>query len=134
MKIYIACRYSRRSEAEALAQRLESKGHVVTSRWHRSRDHELIDGLPPRATDSERERFAREDISDIGKADCLVSLMEPDSRNNSRGGRHVEFGYALGIGLYCIVIGNRETVFHHLLPVEHYDNVAAFEAALAARQ
>jgi hypothetical protein len=72
------------------------------------------------AADHERQRFAMEDYADLLKADCTISLMETP-RNNSRGGRHVEFGIAVALGHRLMVVGPRETVFHHLPEVEHFD-------------
>ena len=126
MKIYIAARFSRRPEANALAQRLKSLGHTITSRWVKpDSDHVMPTGLSQQAADHERQRFALEDIEDVYACDMLVGLQE-EPRNNSRGGRHVEFGVAIGLGTRVACIGPRETVFHHLPAVEHFDTVDAF--------
>ena len=57
--------------------------------------------------------------------DMLVSLQE-EPRNNSRGGRHVEFGIAIGLSKIVIAVGPRETVFHHLPEIRHFDTVEDF--------
>jgi len=127
MKFYIAARFSRRTDAHALSRRLIGLGHIVVSRWAKpDSDHVLPVGLSECAADAQRRRFAMEDLEDVQACDCLVALMEPDARNNSRGGRHVEFGYAMGLGKSIVVIGNRETIFHHLDAVWHYENVNQF--------
>lgn len=126
MKIYIAARFSRRPEANQLAQELKALGHVITSRWVKpDSDHVAPTGLSERAADAERQRFALEDLEDVAKCDWCVSLME-EPRSNSRGGRHVEFGIAVGMGKKLSIIGPRETVFHHLPAVEHFENVESF--------
>ena len=126
MKIYIAARFSKRPEANALAQELKEMGHVITSRWVKpDSDHVAPTGLSQQAADSERQRFAVEDLEDVIACDCCVSLME-EPRNNSRGGRHVEFGIAVGLNKALVVIGPRETVFHHLPNVQHYETVSDF--------
>ena len=51
--------------------------------------------------------------------------MEPP-RGDGRGGRHVEFGYAASRGKRLTIIGPRETVFHHLDGVEHFENAQEF--------
>lgn len=79
--------------------------------------------MSPQAADAERARFALEDVEDVYSCNLFVALMEADARNNSRGGRHVEFGIAIALDIPLVVIGNRETVFHHLPQVEHYDSV-----------
>ncbi len=146
-KIYIAARFSRRPEANALAQQLKARGHTITSRWVLPDcDHVLPTGLSEQAADAERERFAKEDIEDLALANCLVSLQE-EPRGNGRGGRHVEFGFMLGRQIEAmrvarsnpskyvkvpeiICIGTRETVFHHLGSVHHFDTVEQYLAAV----
>lgn len=121
MKIYLAARFSKRHEVHALGKRLQAMGHTITSRWSLpDSDHVTPVGMSEQAADAERQRFAVEDVDDVLAADCCISLME-EPRNNSRGGRHVEFGIALARGHRMMIIGPRETVFHHLPDVEHFD-------------
>ena len=121
MKIYLASRFSRRHEVHKLGKRLEALGHTIVSRWSRpGDDHVLPTGLSEQASDDERQRYALDDMEDINTAECLILLGETP-RNNSRGGRLVEFGAALALGLRVIVVGPRETVFHCL------PNVAVFD-------
>jgi nucleoside 2-deoxyribosyltransferase len=120
MKIYFAGRVSQRGTLQQWADDCVQLGHVTVSRWSmRESTHFLVDGLSPQAKDDERRRFAMEDIEDIDKADIVISLME-EPRGPGRGGRHVEFGYALARGKRLICVGPRETVFHHLINVEHF--------------
>ena len=126
MKIYLAARFSRRHEAHALGKELQKLGHVIVSRWTKpDSDHVVPVGQSAQAADAERCRFALEDCEDVRNCDWCISLMETP-RNNSRGGRHIEFGYALGLGKRMTIIGPRETVFHHLPCVEHFDSVEDF--------
>lgn len=126
MKIYIAARFSKRPEANQLARKLQALGHTITSRWVKPDcDHVLPTGLSQQAADDQRRRFAQEDFDDVQACDMLVSLME-EPRSNSRGGRHVEFGIALGMGKRLVIIGPRETVFHHLPMIEHFIGVDEF--------
>lgn len=128
--VYIAARFSRRPEANALARALQAAGHTITSRWVKPEaDHILPTGLSQQAEDSERQRFAVEDVDDVAACDWLVSLQE-EPRSNGRGGRHVEFGIAIALHKDLVSIGPRETVFHHLGNVRHFDTVADFCAAL----
>lgn len=125
-KIYIAARFSRRSEAHELAKLLQAQGHEITSRWVLPNDdHVVPTGTSKQAADEERRRFAEEDFEDVFNADWTISLME-QPRNDGRGGRHVEFGIALALGHRLTIIGPRETVFHHLVLVEHFDTVEEF--------
>ena len=124
--IYIAARFSRRPEANQMARKLKELGHTISSRWVKPKtDHVIPTGLSRQAADAERERFAKEDVADVLDCTWMISLME-EPRSNGRGGRHVEFGLALGRGRKLTIIGPRETVFHHLPQVEHFDTVGAF--------
>ena len=121
MKIYLAARFSRRHEVHALGKDLQSLGHTIVSRWSLPDcDHVLAAGLSDQANDLARQRFALEDMEDLGKANCLILLGEPP-RNNSRGGHLVEFGAALALGHRVIVVGPRATVFHCLPTVEVFN-------------
>jgi hypothetical protein len=125
-KIYIAARFSRRHEAHALAKLLQKEGHTITSRWVLpDTDHVIPAGQSEQAADQERRRFAMEDCDDVRACDWMISLMQ-EPRDNSRGGRHIEFGMALGLGKRLTIIGPRETVFHHLDEVEHFDTTEDF--------
>lgn len=119
MKIYLASRYGRRVELCGYRDRLESLGHVVTSRWLTG-DH-TIGGSdsPPDGDNGEmseeaienRERFAEEDVEDVRACDLLIAFTEPENSPYSRGGRHVELGIAIGSFTDVLVIGHRENIF-----------------------
>ena len=120
-RIYLAARYSRRMELRGYARQLKALGHTITSRWLDGA-HEMDDrGLSLEAPSQQRERFAREDWEDLVSADICVSFTETPRSSNSRGGRHVEFGAALALGIACVVIGPRENVFHCMPQVAIYE-------------
>lgn len=125
MKIYLAARYDRRWEMLGVAATLARAGHEVTSRWiegGRGDDPAIIPAV--------------EDLIHLSQADCLVSFTEDPNRSvpwAARGGRHVEFGVALATGKRLCVVGPRENIFHHLLAVEAYTNVADLVAGLNAK-
>ncbi len=102
-RVYLASRYSRRLEMLGLAQRLGEAGHEVTSRWI----HGLHDTLP-------EVRCAIDDLDDIRASDLLVLFTEKPEAGYMSGGRHVEYGYAIGCGVRTIVVGPKENVFHFL--------------------
>jgi len=121
MKIYLAARYSRREELLSYRSDLQAMGHVVTSRWLDG-DYEVDSrGLSKEASQEIREKFAREDLSDVVSATVLISFTEEPRSLPGRGGRHVEFGIALGRGHDLIVVGPRENVFHCLKRVIVFD-------------
>ena len=117
--VYIASRYGRRQEMLVYAKRLREVGVEVTSRWVEG----LHDGLPDAVC-------AYDDLRDIDKAEALVSFTETpgDIPGRSRGGRHVEFGYALAKGKELHIVGPRENVFHHLLRCYRWPNFESFLA------
>ncbi len=142
---YLAARYSRRLEVAEYADQLHSLGHQVTSRWllgqHQAEVLEVdADGIPEHVPEVAR-RFAEEDVEDVTFADVVVAFSEPPRSEASRGGRHVEFGMALGWVLAgyrsldgrrrsVVVIGQRENVFHCLREVAVFPDWATFLATV----
>ncbi len=130
MKIYLAARYSRRAEMETYKRQLEDCGYAVTSRWLRGEQQlngkgslvwtdaqEAAGIIPPKAV-----QFAVNDIEDIEAADVLIAFPDtPRTPSNSRGGMHVEFGYALARKKTLITVGHQQNAFH-LLAHFHYDD------------
>lgn len=123
-RIYLAGRYSRREELLRIGKQLKGMGHEVTSRWLLGK-HEMKDERPGH---EEAMMFAEEDIQDILKADVLVAFTEEPGaqKGRARGGRHVEFGYAIARGMRVCVVGHRENVFCHLPEVMHFDSTERF--------
>lgn len=120
MKIYLAARYTRRVELCAYRDDLRAIGHVVTSRWLNG-DHESPTnrGLGP-VDPKDSMTWALEDIEDVRAAHCLIAFTEPARVEPGRGGRHVEYGMALGLGLQVAVVGHYENVFHCLPGVRFF--------------
>lgn len=126
MKVYLASRYSRFKEMQSVRSDLELLGHQVTSRWING-DHQISDkDLNQEQRNAEKIRFAREDFEDLIDADILLTFTEEPRSTNSRGGRHVEFGIAIGLEKDCYVVGPRENVFHCLECVQWFPNYDAF--------
>ena len=99
---------------------LVAAGHVVTSRWING-EHEMFDG-----DDKCAMQFANEDLVDLHAASMLVCFTDAANAGRARGGLHVEFGYALGMGLPVAIVGPRINVFHHLSRVEYFRDVPDF--------
>src|SRR5690348_13792693 len=109
MKIYLASRYSRRLELCEYRSQLQALGHVIPARWLNG-GHQLDNGGNPISEDGEalveigrdfqaaelRQKFARDDWEDVTSAELVISFTEAPRSGHSRGGRHVEFGIALG--------------------------------------
>jgi hypothetical protein len=135
-KIYLATRYSRYAEMQGVRDVLEALGHKVTSRWidlhadtgerfGRSFNAAELNDLPEMCS-----AMALRDIEDIKACEWLISFTEPANDTTSKGGRHVEFGYALAISVRLTVIGPREHVFHTHPKVEHYPTWPDFVISL----
>jgi hypothetical protein len=121
MKLYLAARYDRLAEMADLAIRIRGLGHEVTSRWIEGHGHPDADS-------------ARYDLTDVTVADGLVLFTEEPSAQMpfaTRGGRHVEYGYALRAGKQMFIVGPRENIFHQLPDVEVLPDANALLARLA---
>lgn len=111
MRIYLAAAYGRQLEMRGVRTQLRQMGHLVTSRWL-DQDTEMtfspaaILHAPPAA-----QSMARRDMADIEQAHMVINFTDGQP---ARGGRHVEFGYALALGKRLSIVGPREHVFHTL--------------------
>lgn len=111
--LYLAGRYSRRDELREYAAVLREAGYVADPAWLRE-EHDW-DGVDP----LRGQRLAQDDIRDILDADRLLAFTDGPGTTR-RGGRHVEVGIALGLGIAVDVIGPAENVFHLLPTVTRY--------------
>lgn len=134
MRIYLAARYSRRLELCEYREQLRSLGYDVQARWLDGKHQLSNEGVPigdngealvedegPNGSGMRdlksatlRAHFANDDWQDVTGADCVISFTEPPRSSASRGGRHVEHGIAMGRGIWTIVVGYRENIFHWL--------------------
>lgn len=113
-RVYLAARFERKHEMELLAEKYDPWINF-TSRWH---------GL---ATDNESghdENFLREcaeaDLEDIRNCTHFVLFSEGDGA--TRGGRHVEFGYAFAKAKMIHIVGSKENIFHNLLGIAFHQS------------
>jgi hypothetical protein len=102
--VYLAARFSRRAELNEYREELEGLGVKVTSRW-------LTDPTPDLTDEAWRE-LATKDVDDVRRADGLVLFA--DAAGAGGGGRHVEFGIAMGLGKPTFVVGDLENLFQRL--------------------
>lgn len=120
LKVYLAARYSEKHEMFAQAEIFRGRGIEVTSSWLEE-SHAPTIQMSDIAVD-DLTFYARNDIRDIESADWLVfSSVEPTTPT-VRGGRHVEFGYALAKGKKILVVGPEENIFHHLPAIQHVND------------
>lgn len=131
MKVYLAARYSRHPEMRKVRDRLVELGHTVTSRWIDQHGGKYPSSFTPEALNNDPAYCARlgiHDVNDVDAADVVVSFTE--GSGGGKGGRHVEFGLALGLGKRLVVVGPREHIFHTLPQVEVVGSVEALEGLL----
>ena len=100
-KIYIAAPWELRDHAIGVMDKLERRGHVVTSRWLKV----MLEG---------GHETAVLDLADVARADILLLINTPEWLRRGSGGRHVEFGYALALGHELVVLGTRSNLFHDM--------------------
>lgn len=114
-KIYLAANYTANPQMREVAERLRNLGHSVVCEWI-SGTHQGDDS----------EQYAEIDLRDIDSTDTLIFFSQDYQGSRTRGGKHVEFGYALAKGKDIMLVGERVNVFHHLSSV----SVFADETAL----
>lgn len=119
MKLYLASRYSTKPQMEQYAAELREMGHEVTSTW-------LTEPHPPNTQLGDVNPrllagYAANDLADIRAADLMLFFSVEPTVPTLRGGRHVEFGYALGIEKPILVVGPHENIFHYLQNVRRVE-------------
>ena len=126
MKVYLAAQYARRDELREYRTQLETLGIHVTSRW--LDENEPLDGSMTHKEDAWYTHTALIDLEDINRADAMVFFSEDPLMGIPRGGRHVEFGYAIAKIKPIHVVGPRENVFHYIgfHHVRHYKSLDEF--------
>ena len=132
MKVYIAGQYARRNEFRKYARLLNAAGIDVTSNWLNE-----TNPLKTQMGDDTPEFYqatAALDLRDVKRADAVLFFAEDPLVGIPRGGRHVEFGYALGLHIPIYVIGPKENVFHYLMAphyVRHFESVEDYLASVS---
>lgn len=121
--VYLAAAFSRAAEMRGCRDQLEQHGYKVVSRWIDLDPKVVGDPAPADVIfldiNERPDHYtgnASVDIRDLMHADIVVSF----TGGGRRGGRHVEFGWALAKAKRLIVVGPREHVFHCLPEVEHH--------------
>lgn len=124
MRVYLAARYSRKKEIKSLIPILLEHNILTTSRWlHESASETAhLDEFTPAFC----RQTAAIDLEDIDLADTFVFFAEDPLIGTPRGGRHVEFGYALARGKRIVVIGRHENIFHYLPQIVCYVTIQDF--------
>lgn len=117
VRFYLSSRYGRRDEMRVISRHLELAGHIPVCRWIASNhDVNSFDGIYLSA--KQRRQIAVDDLQDVTACDWLIAFSELECSPYGRGGRHVEFGYAMALRKRMIVVGHLENVFHCTHDVE----------------
>lgn len=103
MKIYLASNYSTWPQMQKHAETLREMGHEVNCEWIKG-----IHGGDDRAS------YAEIDLKDLDEAEAVIFFAEAPEGSRTRGGKHVEFGYALAKRKRIFLVGKPVNVFHHL--------------------
>ena len=133
-KIYLAAGYSRKAEIHKYKERLEAEGFTVVSTWteepHVIPENGDTTKIFKSQTDPQKTEIATRDLEELDQADTLVLFSEDPDVPHVRGGRHVEFGYALKASKDIYVIGPKENIFHFTPGVKHLPDFETLELVL----
>ena len=121
MKIYLAARYSCKDDMKSVAKELRKAGHIITSNW--LKEPHAPDTTMDQCTEGDLRFYAEQDMHDIQRANLFVLFSVDPLVPTVRGVRHVETGYALGLGKPLYVVGPKENIFHYLIGVKHFSCV-----------
>ena len=120
MKGYLAAPYALRDDLRAYAAEMQHHRHECTSSWL-FEDHPITPttlGTSPASSDQYAQFHVANDIWDVQRSDVLVLFTWPFALNlrpelgGNSGGRHVETGVAMALGIPVIVLGPAENIFH----------------------
>lgn len=125
MKVYIASVFDRRPEMLRIKEKLIKLGHTVTSRWLTE------EGLSKCLADE--EWIGVMDATDVMTADVLM-LFTREKDPHGRGGHHVEYGLAVGMNKFIIIVGPYENAFHNLADHKHYPRIFHVDTYTEARK
>jgi nucleoside 2-deoxyribosyltransferase len=125
LKVYVAARWDDRDDALLIKDFILKAGLICTSTWLTPHDDQSMDSLKQSAIEKPRQR-AIKDFEDIDACDVYLVYSPKKSHRNGTGGKHVEMGYAMAKGKPCVLVGERENIFHYHPTVRVVDGVANF--------
>jgi len=128
-RYYLAARYSRHAEMRRYRDELVAAipGATVTSRWIDQHAGKLESSFTPEVLAADPAGcwvYGAHDLVDLDEADVVVSFT--GAGGGGKGGRHVEFGYALAACKPLVIVGPRENIFHCHPDIEVYPTWADF--------
>lgn len=130
MNIYLCSSYTRMVEMRGYADALAEMGHTITSSWVYNADDPGA-ALSPE-DHGEHEDAAMKGLAEINRSDVVICFTEGPGSRLSRGGRHVEMGYAIARKIEILVIGYRENLFCYLPQIHFAEDFRSAGWVLAA--
>lgn len=112
MRVYLASHFSRKHEVRKAVADLEEMGIEVCSTWHREK-FASNSVLHPRHS----RTWKKNALNDEGELlDCthFVLFSMGPRKKFSRGSHCWENGFAQATGATCVVVGERQLIFHYL--------------------
>lgn len=106
MKVYLASFFNTRSRLLPIRTRLQEMGYEVTSTWL-----DEPEGSTDKPSLEASQAFAHRDLTQIADSNLLILDTFDETL---RGGREVEYGFAMALGIPTVVVGPRRNVFHFL--------------------
>lgn len=129
MKLYLAGQYKQKDKLAAVADQLRAAGHTIIAHWldEPHSPNTTLDQVP----DDQLTEYALCDLEDIEACEIFVFFSVDPATLTLRGGRHVEYGYALRCGKPIIVVGPKENIFHYLPLTNHVVDIEELKHDLA---
>ena len=108
IKVYIAAPFQFQEMLRTVRDVFHTKKNLfqITSSWL---DVDKLEGI----TLEGQIRCAQQDYRDISNSSILVVFNPVGWENKGTGGRHLEVGYALGLGIPVVSYGSTQTVMYH---------------------
>jgi len=123
MIFYFAAKYRWRLVIKQISTKVEAQSsHTVVGRW--------LTGAHDGSSIADQTRWAREDLEDIDRADCLVIFHLPVDEPEASAGRHIEHGYAIAKGKQIIIVGKSTSVFQYVSNTINYPSLDEFYKAI----
>lgn len=119
MRVYLAAAYRHKPYIKQLKDELKDCGIWCTSEWL-DQDVNALDLKQNNGLGPAPSVYAMRDLKDIDMADVVVMFTEINRNSYLTGGKHVEFGYALGTGKEVCIVGPEENVFNHMERVRKF--------------
>jgi hypothetical protein len=129
VRYYFAAQFARNPEMRKYRDELlaAKPDHVVTSRWIDQHGGQQESAFSVEVLTADPEncwKFGQHDLEDLDNSDTIVAFT--GSGSGGKGGRHVEWGYAIAQALRLVVIGPRDNIFYTHPDAERYENWEEF--------